>query len=922
MFNLNKFVIVDIETTGNSLKKGDRIIQFASVTIEEGAITDTYTTFINPETEISPFITELTGIDNELVDEAPKFSEIADDILRIMEGACFVAHNVHFDLSFLQDELEYAGREKLVCPILDTVELSRILMPTLESYKLQEIANFAGFDHDRPHQADSDALVTAEWFLTLLEKAKNLPASTIYQLKRLSKEVNTDLYMIFNQIYIKKLNTIENLDPSLEEYRGIILKQTQSQSFQNKQDYQFPDSPEEIKKLLQVGYGAGFEKRKEQSDMIQLIHQSLESGELVLIEAEPGFGKTISFLLPAAIHSINKNKPVVIATHTIQGQHQIIEQEVPRLQRMLNRNIQCSIVKGKSHYLNLWKFERLLHQDSENYDETIAKMQILVWLLETDTGDLDELNLSSGGLFFWKRVAAEFGGGTENNPWEVRDYYNRALINANEANLIITNHHFLMADMTGSRKFLPEYDDVIIDEAHHFERNSAQFFGSQLTFRKIKYWLSQLGNIDQSKLVSQIISVLSKKNNPVQPELLQKYMEHFSRESGDFFQICTSLTMKKKRNAYGKTSSVLSFHNNQQIIFAWERLYDAFIQMFSLLEDMYRMLLLEYDNLNEAEKLLIEDYSLILLEISKIEQIHDDLMISGDKTQIVWVESDDRAPVQSTGIYIRPLIVGEYLAKHLYTEKKAIIFTSATLTVKNTFEFITEQLGLDNFSVIKKQFKASFPYQEQVQLFALKDVPAVTDTDQEEFIEVISSSIISIAANLEGRILVLFTSHEMLKNTYYLIKESEALEDYAMFAQGISGGSSHRLAKQFNRFDKALLFGSYTFWEGVDIGKESLAAIIMVRLPFSSPQEPVHKGKVELIKATGKNPFYEYSLPEAVIRFKQGFGRLIRSNQNKGLFIICDNRIITSRYRDVFLKSIPKLPLHIVNIDELCDQMN
>ncbi|MCU9613684.1 ATP-dependent DNA helicase DinG [Caldibacillus lycopersici] len=918
---MNKFVVVDIETTGNSLKKGDRIIQFAAVIIENGAIVDTYTTYINPEIMISPFITELTGIDNTTVADAPLFHEVADSIANLLEDACFVAHNVHFDLNFLQDELELAGLPKLACPIIDTVEMSRILMPTLDSYKLNDIAIVAGFDHDRPHQADSDAFVTAEWFLSLYDKALQLPTELLNQLYKLSKLLKTNVAELFSYLIRNKANQ-QQIPETLQFFRGLMLKKVQIAPITHSEPVAFPSDRKEKMELLQKGYSAQYEERTEQGDMIQFVYDSLREGDITLVEAEPGFGKTISYLLPAAIFSINKEQPVIIATHTILQQHQIIENELPRLNKMLNKKINVQVIKGKSHYLNLWKFERILRQENEHYDEIITKMQILVWLTETETGDVDELNLSSGGIHFWYRVSStSVENETEINPWGKMEFYQRAMYRAANANLIITNHHFLLADVTGNIRFLPSYDYVIIDEAHHFEKNATKFYGNQISYRKMKYLLGQLGTVEQQKLLGKIYRLLIDKNIHMQTNAttLNKHIESFTNMCEEFFQLCLSFSKKRQKNAYGKVSTSISFLDNSRLTYAWERLYDAFTILYEDFENYYEKLSNMYSLLSEAEKIILEDFLLLLLDFQTMERFHQDVFYQQDV--IIWMETDDRSPLPSLVLYSQPLFVGEQLAETLYSEKKSIIFTSATLTVKNSFAYIMEQLGLNHFPVHYNQYKAPFSYTNQVNLYAMEDLPNISEVDEQEFIATISSYITSIAEAVEGRMLILFTSHEMLKHTYYLVKESGLLEDYVLLAQGISGGSSQRLRKQFGRFDKAILFGSYTFWEGMDIGKDALSAIIMIRLPFTSPKEPVHHGKVQLLKEQGKSAFYEFSLPEAVIRFKQGFGRLIRSKEDTGNFIIFDKRIYTSKYGTTFLQSIPKTPLQLMTIDALCNKL-
>lgn len=917
---MKKFIIVDIETTGNSPKNGDRMIQFAAVIVEKGAINNIFTTYINPEIAIPPFISELTGIEDTDVAKAPVFADVADQIRDLFEDACFVAHNVHFDLNFLQEELKKAGKLPLTCPYLDTVELSRIFMPTLDSYKLSDLAAYAGFDHDRPHQADSDALVTAEWFLTLVDKALQLPIETLNQLKKLSFSLKNNLFEFFELLCYWKHEVKEQNRDDLEIFNGIALKKWQPQSLVKVYSAPITSEKTEMSQLLERGYGQSYERRLGQLEMADTVSKALKEGDIAFIEAEPGFGKTVSYLLPAALTAIEEKMPVVVSVHTIQKQNEISEREIPHVEKMLDRQIFTTIVKGRRHYLNLWNFERLLQTDGENYDETITKMQILVWLTETETGDGDELNLSTGGMLFWQRLAMEEITDSKSNPWKERDFFARVVKRAKEANIIITNHHFLMADLTGKQNLLPEFNHIIIDEAHHFERNTAKYFGNRISYRKIKYLLNQLGTVEQNKLIGNLLQICQQKEfQAVSFEEIQRLMEHFTEENGDFFQILLHQFRQQGVNPSGRNLVAVSLTDGGPLQFSWERYYIAYREFFSKLEEIYRQSLSNWTAFNEKEKLLIEDFANCLYEFVEIERFHQASLNRED--MIFWAETDDRKSITSLALLSQPLEVGKSLVELLFTKKKGILFISNSLTVQDSFQYVKTQLGLNEFPVIEKKFTTSVSEENRPNLYILEDMPEIKDTNEEEYTELVASSIISLAESIKGRVLILFTSHEMLKNTYFLIKESGALEDHLLLAQGISSGSVHRLSRQFNRFSKALLLGSYTFWEGADIDRELLSAVIMVRLPFTSPNNPIHRGKNRLIKNRNGNSFYEHSLPEAVIRFKQGIGKLFYSKKKKGSIIVFDRRLQSRTYGKIFLQSIPTIEVETLTIGELCQKI-
>lgn len=906
---MNKFVVVDIESTGNSPKKGDRMIQFAAVTIEEGRITNTYTTYINPEIPVPAFITELTGISDTDLVNAPIFYEVAEEIFQLLDGHYFVAHNAHFDLNFLQEELNLNGYPSLNCRVIDTVEMTRILMPTLESYRLADIADYAGYDHDRPHQADSDAFVTAEWFLTLLKKVEALPFATLKQLERLAFGLKSNLNDIFQNVAVKKVREKEKLPEQWVEHHGIVLRRREDSS---------PITKTRKDQLLHVTgdildvLPEELKQRQGMTEMIQLVYKSLEQKEIAVIETEPKLNKTFAYLIPAVLFSFRKKKPVVISTHSIRQQSHIIEHVIPQVEKLLQQSVKTQILKGKNQYLDLQKFVIMLNQEDEHYDETITKMQILVWLLETTSGDVSELNLSSGGELFWKRInVAATARTVKDSIWTEFDFYHRAVANAQNADIIVTNHHFLMLHLTKASGVFPDMNYLIIDEAHHFEADAAKYFGRWTGYRHIKFLLSRLGNREQMRLLSLIFQTIETygNNSSYSIDQVENRITNFSEKIDEFYHHCFSMM-----HSAGKLSMKIDFSAQKTLRYSWERVYDAFTQMYTALEQCYYLLEKIYINLKEKERILLDDFSLVLLELHDLNLLHNDFIHGGDE-RIIWAESDGHSPTSVT-IISQPVHVSDYLAKNVYSRMDSMIFTSNSLTVKNSFTFVLEELGLGEFPVNLKQFTAH-RQALKTNLFTIDDLPDIKQMDETKFIQQIAWQIVSLATALKGRILVLFTSQDMIKRTFQEVKNYEEIDDYILLAQGVSSGSPRRLLKQFDRMDKVILFGSNTFWEGIEKQDQDLDALVIVRLPFMAPDHPVHVGKTERLKNEGKNPFYAYSIPVAVLRFKQGFNHLLANKNKEGYFIIFDNRIYTKNYGHYFVDSIASPEIQKISFGEL-----
>ncbi|XJZ26019.1 ATP-dependent DNA helicase DinG [Bacillota bacterium Lsc_1132] len=926
---LNKFVVIDLETTGNLPKKGDRIIQFAAVVVENGKITGKFSSLVNPNRAIPPFIEELTGINDEMVQDAPVFAEIAPKIVHMLDEAYFVAHNVLFDLSFLQEELIQAGFNGFYGPVLDTVEMARILYPTADGYKLTDLAEMANLQHDRPHQADSDAEVTALLLLLMIERFFQIPRKTLMQLAQLSGGLKSDLDQLLEGFLLEKEKTIEELPASIEFVHGLVLKKIPAPLMQpmNESEAEYPDSVKEKAEILKRVI-AGFENRPGQFQMMDEVYQAFQLDRHALIEAGTGIGKSLGYLLPAAHFAIKRKQTVVISTHTTQLQEQLIKREVPLLSLAIPKKVKVTLLKGRNHYLNLEKFSRSLLDQQDNYDSVLTKMQILIWLTETETGDKDELNLSSGGEIFWDKIKNDFSY-SETQKWLDRDFYYRARKNANEADIIITNHSLLLKDAAGKNAILPPFSYAVVDEGHHLERAAASFLGESLDYLSVRLLLAQLGQYEQKQLFYQleclIETIEGDDSSLVHSFAVNQLITDLLYEMDEFFRLMANYvqkqTMPKKNGTRAKVRFFQNLHDKDLavIIHSGERFAFLLKDLSNLLSERLKFVEKE-QRLTAEQNLLLQELTSFMEELEQLwESVHE--LILSETKMVLWIEVDFRAPQNTTSLYAQPASVADYLKKVFFEKKKSVVVTSATLAVNQSFDFILSELGLGKEKTKVVMIPSPFQYKQQVQLFIPADLPEINAVSIDEYIYAITEQIITIAEATKGRMLLLFTSHEMLKKTYELIKESGLLEDFVLIAQGITSGSRMRLTRNFQRYDKAILFGTSSFWEGIDIPGEDLSCLVIVRLPFSPPNEPYTEAKCEYVKQHGGNPFTDYSLPEAILRFKQGFGRLIRTETDRGIMIVFDRRIITTGYGRSFLKSIPDIEVKEGLMSQLVEEI-
>ncbi|QAS50808.1 ATP-dependent DNA helicase DinG [Halobacillus litoralis] len=928
---MTTFAIVDLETTGNSASKGDRIIEIGIVVMnEEGSVVEEFSSLVYPEREIPPFITSLTGIEDEDVLEAPLFSEIAEDIYPLFQNGYIVAHNIEFDLSFLNDELARCGYQPLHNPIIDTVEFSRIMLPTSPTYKLGQLADHLNMGHDRPHRALSDAQVTADLLAYLLKELKSLPERTLVHLLKVESKLKSDLRP-FIQLNIDQKRYGQITDPDIDIRHGIsVRKQTNLRttapinlpSFESwKKDVY--EGENGLKSLLD-----NFENRQGQQEMTTNVHEAFEQDKHAVIEAGAGTGKSVAYLLTASYHALQHDSRVVITTHTTSLQKQLLEDEIPKVERMFPRPIKAVLYKGKSHYISLVHFHYELENSyQDNYDVALTKAMILVWLTTTRTGDVDEIQLPSNGRQFWHKVSAEQSSKSVQLGYVDDSFYQWAQQKALHADLVITNHALFCMDIMKEESILPEYDRVVIDEAHHLESVSSRYFGVRMNYKEIQRHLTQFGEIFHKSVYRQW---------PLQREFHQylergQYAIDEAKEELSHLSRFIYQNVKKQKNLKGKSDVgriqlVLKPEEMPSFMTTAKEMSYRFLaslqklshEMSKIEEQLRGLLSLKED---EGVPILLTRLHTHreLCQTIRSQLIHYfDFVREGE---VKWVEIEGEGAANSIYLFSEPFDIARLLNQRLFQVKKSVILTSATLATDHSFTYIRDTLGLiDDERTLEVNIPSPYNYKNQVQLMVPNDFPNVKE-DPDAFIEAISEAIYSVAEVTRGRMLVLFTSYDMLRKTYHLLRDFIDPEEFMIFAQGISSGSRDRLKKNFQAFDQAILLGTSSFWEGVDIPGDDLSCLMMVRLPFQPPDQPVQSIRNERMKKEGKNSFMEKSLPHAIIRFKQGFGRLIRSNKDRGIVFICDTRLMEARYGKYFLSSLPDVPVSYKSTRQLINQI-
>lgn len=910
---LQKFAIVDLETTGQVPANGDRIIQLAIVIIENGDIVETFSTYINPEKSIPLFIQGLTSITDADVAQEKPFEHYAQRVYDMLESAVFVAHNVDFDLNFLQSELQRVGMPPLYCKKIDTVELVKILYPTALSYQLADITAELGIEIGQAHRADDDALATAKLLLKLWERVQLLPLPTLEALHKHSFYLKSDVSHFMFEALQRKRSTVMHTD-GFTVYRQMALKDFKSE-LQVLQPIDYPSNEAQKRVLFDVI--PNFEDRPQQFEMMDTVYEAIESKKEVMIEASTGIGKTLAYLLPALTYASKNGDKVIVSTHTTNLMEQILVNELPIIEKLLGCRVPVAHVKGMTHFIDLHAFANYCQVPHQSYDELLIRLQILVWLTETKTGDLDELTISGGANHFIEKIKT-----SPNNKNANMYFYERAIENIQDATLIVTNHAMLLADRTRKNPIFPQACAIILDEAHQMLKVMTDVDSKMFSFNRVKYLIGQIGTYHDHNLFRRLQDA-TKRTEQLSLQPLYK-LENGVIEIQQLFDRCmTQLIHAVRNNVNVKQPKQSRFIHELAID---EQLFRHFSNRLQIVIDLASMAVeklatAKLSQLSTSDQIVVNEWKFMIDELKSFHVMWDGVFLTKSDHFAAWLEFDVRSLPSSLQFYQKPVQL--QVQSNDLLERfplSSVIWTSGTLTVPRQERFIADQLGISKETPIHI-YMAPESYYSGARAYIIDDMPDIQSVPQQEYIEAVAAAIVQTVRALEGRSFVLFTSQQMLKETVELLTESQLLDDYMLFAQGVTGGSRMKLLKAFQKFNKSILFGTNSFWEGVDVPGDGLTSVIVVRLPFTSPDEPTFKAKSYVMQSQGINAFEKLSLPEAIIRFKQGFGRLIRSSTDRGAFIVLDRRIEKKSYGAEFIAALPNISVQKLPLGDMVLQL-
>ena len=893
----NLYAIVDIEATAGSLGTDERMIQFACILLEDGQVVEEFDTLVNPLRPVPIRIQKLTGISQKEVNQAPHFDEVAHIIHDLLEDAVFVAHNVNFDYRFLNERFEAVGLEPLQTKAIDTVALSRICFPQADHYNLTDLTTWLGYDIEQAHDALYDARATAFLLDKIIGKLASLPLLTLKQVSDLSQGLAQDTQWLIDQAYNQVKDQSPDLENGLVFYEGLAIKDPKK-SFDIRLSRSLKDYPLTDRDKAKF-FAKSFRLRQRQGDLMDQIYYYFnkdKENEELAIEAPAGIGKSLAYLVP----SVFVGKPVVISTHTRTLQDQLLEEALPFMEQVSPLKPKVLVFKGCHHYLSLTRFSQALKSVSSGDSAAMIAMQVLVWLTETETGDVDELNIDSLNHPFWQAIITRY---SQLPLLSDQDFYKRLVRQAKSADIVITNHAHLITDLNRmpGQRVLPNFDHLIIDEAQHLAKVTGGLAQSSLNKSKITRLLRALGDYSSDGTLIDRMEDYTQRRwlSQAQIHRLVTCRSRLAEAVSYFFDLfIPSLEMEGRQ---GWLEEVIDDPEAIADLDQTKRLGICLNQLIQELQTIYQDLKGYQDAFVKSDHLLLEDLFTISNQLSDFYRDFNKLFGPYGSDRLIWIEA--YASSLDTSIRLKSFSQGKksQLLANLHAISH-VIYISSTLSVNQSVAFFEKQVQAKNLKYLA--YLSPYQVKDQAQILVPKDLVPVKKFSNQHLVHHLVTQIVTMMKNLNRKTLILFHSHEVLQEVYHTLTASGLLSDYALLAQDLSG-SRYKILKQFKRAKKSILFGSDTFFEGIDLPGEFLEVVILTRLPFDSPDMPLVKDEHQRMKEEGMNIFKDDLLPRAVIKTKQAYGRLIRSEKDRGVFVILDDRFLHANYASIFQQSLP-----------------
>jgi ATP-dependent DNA helicase DinG len=749
--------------------------------------------------------------------------------------------------------------------------------------------------------------------------ACELPVETLTEIVQLGDFVDWDAGWVFQQaLQIRSKQGTQAKRVKTASFSGPMFDSTKRESSTpiQKTEEPTPIDPEEIASVLEYGgpfskYFESYEHRPEQVAMLKAVANALSTGNHLMVEAGTGVGKSFAYLVPAAYFATQNNTRIVVSTNTINLQDQLIKKDLPNLKAALNLDVRTAVMKGRSNYLCPRRLDFMRSHGPKDATEMRVVAKILVWMLDNTSGDRNEINLTGPTeRDAWMRLSAEDDNCTTETCMGRMGGacpFQRAKQAAQNSHILVVNHALLLSDVASGSKVLPEYDYVIVDEAHHMESAITGALSFRLTQNDIERMMKELGG-SSAGVLGRILTDLSQSLRPSDFGLLQQKIKHATDQAFRVEQLARQffivlgdfIAVQREGQPQSNYSWQMRIQPATRTLPGWDNVEEMWGQTGETLALLVKSLEELYKNLGElvaeghdSVEDIMGNMSSVIRRMTEAEAAASGLMHKPSNELIYWVEVNPRG--ERLSLNAAPLRVGPLVQKHLWYEKASVIMASATMTTHGEFQYIRNTLSAEDVDTVS--LGSPFDYESSTLLYVANDIP---EPNVHGYQQVLDKTLIDTAKATGGRMLVLFTSYAALKKTAQAITGPLAREDIFVYEQG-EGASPNALLESFKSTERAVLLGTRSFWEGVDVPGDSLSVVVITKLPFDVPSDPIIAARSELYE----DSFHEYYLPESILKFRQGFGRLIRTASDRGIVAILDRRVLTKQYGRLFLESLP-----------------
>ena len=682
----------------------------------------------------------------------------------------------------------------------------------------------------------------------------------------------------------------------------------------------------------------GFEYREEQEEMAQYIQDAINEDRKIIVEAGTGTGKTLAYLIPSIKWAVTNKKKVIIATNTINLQEQLLLKDIPLAKSIIKDEFSYVLVKGRNNYVCKRLFNELVLGKSIDIETFSMEAReqieyILKWGNKTKTGDKAELPFEVYPDV-WELVQSttELCLGKK-CPYRKECFYMKTRMEKMEADILISNHHVFFADLNVRAEtdfdseylILPKYDMVIFDEAHNVESVARSYFSvevSKISFTRLLNRIYQKKN-KKKKEKSALIRVedtVDEKNledseqyiyllNTLKEEIsiLQNIGDEYFDEIRKIYETNTEAPIKKSLNNFEMTKSRFLENLREKKDIFQSKLAD------------FLNLMMSFNNVIDGEKDKNPEVINFNNHLKMFKAYIDSFKFINsfeDDNYIYWLDINSKRT--NVILTATPLNIAQKLSTVLFDNLDRLVFASATIVVNGNFDYFKKSLGLDEEDCIEAIIKSPFDYDEQMSVYIPSDIQDSENINA--FVSDASKFILNILLKTNGKAFILFTSYTMLNQIYYSISKKLKDKGFEVFLHGDKPRS--QIIKEFKEAENPILFGTTSFWEGVDVQGENLSNVIITKLPFLVPTDPVVSAISKKIEEDGGNSFMDFQLPEAIIKFKQGVGRLIRKKTDSGNIFILDNRILKKRYGSLFINALPSQKnIKILEKDDIIEEI-